>query len=86
MVNYYPGMNNEEALKKVSLGYRMPRPSGCSIELHEIMLDCWKDKPEMRPSFEKLQKQLEVASSSVESNNYIMFVMVIRALYQTVES
>ena len=55
----YPGMTTAEALEQISQGYRMPRPSGCPHQLYEIMLDCWREEPYTRPSFETLQWQLE---------------------------
>ena len=55
----YPGMTNREALAKVEQGYRMPPPPGCPDPLYQIMLDCWKQDPEERPTFEYLKFHLE---------------------------
>lgn len=55
----YPGMTNAEVLQQVDRGYRMPCPPNTPDALYEIMLDCWKDDPEMRPTFETLQWRLE---------------------------
>lgn len=55
----YPGMLNAEVLEKVKKGLRMPRAPGCPSDLYDIMLDCWKEIPEERPTFERLQWQLE---------------------------
>ena len=55
----YPNMTNGEVLAQVPQGYRMPRPLGCPDPLYQIMLDCWKTKPEERPTFEYLKHQLE---------------------------
>ena len=55
----YPEIWTAAVLEKLALGYRMPCPVGCPTKLHEIMLDCWRDKPELRPSFYELQKKLE---------------------------
>ena len=55
----YPGMTNEEVMKQVMVGYRMPHPPGCPDALYQIMLECWKTKPEERPTFEFLKYQLE---------------------------
>lgn len=57
----YPGMDHEEIKRKIREGYRMPKPNGeiCSDELYEIMLNCWKLKPEERPSFKYLYEWLE---------------------------
>ena len=55
----YPGMTKDEVLEQVEQGYRMPQPPGCSDPLYQIMLECWKTKPEKRPTFEYLKHQLE---------------------------
>ena len=55
----YPGWTNAEVLEKISTGYRMGCPSNCPKKLHDIMLDCWREDPASRPTFEHLQWQLE---------------------------
>ncbi|XP_034039266.1 tyrosine-protein kinase Lyn [Thalassophryne amazonica] len=55
----YPGMTKTEVMTSVQRGYRMPQPEGCSAELYEIMLCCWKDKPENRPTFDYMQCVLD---------------------------
>ena len=55
----YPGMTNGEVLAKVEQGYRMPPPPGCPDPLYQIMLDCWKPEPDVRPTFEYLKFTLE---------------------------
>lgn len=54
----YPGMTNPEVIRSLERSYRMPRPDGCPEELYEIMLMCWKQKPEDRPTFDFLQNTL----------------------------
>ena len=55
----YPGMTNGEVLAKVEQGYRMPPPTGCPEPLYQIMMDCWKQDPDERPTFECLKFRLE---------------------------
>ena len=55
----YPGMTNGEVLARVEQGYRMPPPSNCPEPLYQIMLDCWKQEAEERPTFEYLRYTLE---------------------------
>ena len=55
----YPGMTNAQVLEQVKNGYRMPRPPGCPDKLYKIMLNCWQEEPESRPTFETLQWQLQ---------------------------
>ena len=55
----YPGMTNAQVLEQLQQGYRMPRPMGCPDKLYDIMIDCWREEPANRPTFETLQWQLE---------------------------
>ena len=55
----YPGMTNAEVLERIQQGYRMGCPPGCPKQLHDIMLECWREEPAGRPTFETLQWQLE---------------------------
>ncbi len=45
--------------KKVQQGYRLPQEPDCPDKLYTIMQDCWKGKPDSRPTFKTLQQQLE---------------------------
>ena len=62
----YPGMTNDEVMAQIKQSYRMPRPPGCPDLLYQIILTCWKTKPEERPTFEFLKYQLEDYSVSAE--------------------
>uniref|UniRef100_A0A8D2KXU3 Tyrosine-protein kinase n=1 Tax=Varanus komodoensis TaxID=61221 RepID=A0A8D2KXU3_VARKO len=55
----YPGMSNPEVIQNLERGYRMPMPDNCPEELYKLMLQCWKDSPEERPTFEYLKGVLE---------------------------
>ena len=56
----YPGMKNQQVLEAlVHSRYRMPCPIGCPDRLYDIMLNCWSEEPDSRPTFETLQWQLE---------------------------
>lgn len=54
----FSGMTNPEVVRSLDRSYRMPRPEGCPAELYEVMMMCWKEKPEERPTFEFLQNTL----------------------------
>lgn len=66
----YPGMTNAEVLSKVEAGYRIENPKDCPYPLYEIMLNCWKTNPEVRPTFETLQWKLEEFFTS-EGTDYL---------------
>ncbi|KAF7643411.1 hypothetical protein LDENG_00240110 [Lucifuga dentata] len=55
----YPTMTNYQVVQKIPTGYRMPSPPHCPKVLYEIMLECWKENTQERPTFETLQWKLE---------------------------
>ncbi|XP_041109065.1 tyrosine-protein kinase Blk-like isoform X2 [Polyodon spathula] len=63
----YPGMTNPEVIRNLDKNYRMPCPDGCPIELYGIILKCWRERPEDRPTFEYLQVTLEDFYISTET-------------------
>ncbi|MBN3310741.1 FER kinase, partial [Amia calva] len=54
----YPGMTNQQAREQVEKGYRMTSPQKCPEEVYKIMQRCWEYKPENRPKFADIQKEL----------------------------
>ncbi|XP_063309709.1 tyrosine-protein kinase Fer isoform X1 [Pelobates fuscus] len=54
----YPGMTNQQAREQVEKGYRMSSPQKCPEEVFKIMQRCWEYKPENRPKFSEMQKEL----------------------------
>ncbi|XP_041041672.1 tyrosine-protein kinase Fer isoform X1 [Carcharodon carcharias] len=54
----YPGMTNQQAREQVEKGYRMSPPQKCPEEIYNIMLRCWEYKPENRPNFSDVYKEL----------------------------
>ncbi|KAF5923503.1 hypothetical protein HPG69_006674 [Diceros bicornis minor] len=56
----YPGMSNPEVVRSLERGYRMPRPDSCPPELYRgVIAECWRSRPDERPTFEFLQSVLE---------------------------
>ena len=55
----YPGMTDAEVLENLKQGYRMPHPPGCPEDIYKIMMNCWRDDPQERCSFQYLQFTLE---------------------------
>uniref|UniRef100_A0A8D1WNQ1 Tyrosine-protein kinase n=1 Tax=Sus scrofa TaxID=9823 RepID=A0A8D1WNQ1_PIG len=72
MVTYgrvpYPGMSNPEVIRNLERGYRMPRPDSCPPELYNgVIAECWRSRPEERPTFEFLQSVLEDFHTATEA-------------------
>ncbi|XP_063281986.1 tyrosine-protein kinase HCK-like [Pelobates fuscus] len=63
----YPGMSNLEVITALERGYRMPCPQNCPKEFYNVMLQCWQQIPEQRPTFEYLQGVLEDFFTATES-------------------
>jgi hypothetical protein len=58
----------------VSEGYRLPCPSGCSVEIYDIMQQCWHADSKERPRFEALTlhfKELQIAASQDNRGNVL---------------
>lgn len=53
------GMSNPEVIQQLERNYRMPKPDHCPEGLYNIMLLCWREKPEDRPTFDYLRSVLE---------------------------
>ncbi|XP_042302908.1 tyrosine-protein kinase Blk [Sceloporus undulatus] len=62
----YPAMTNPEVIQNLERGYRMPCPDSCPPELYAIMMKCWMQNPNERPTFEHLQTILEDFYTSTE--------------------
>ncbi|KAL9986753.1 hypothetical protein ACROYT_G000943 [Oculina patagonica] len=56
----YPALTNSELCRLLKTGYRMERPHMCCDEVHELMTECWREDPYLRPSFLQLIDRLEV--------------------------
>lgn len=67
-------------------GYRMPKPALCPAALWEVVLKCWEEKPEARPSFTDIYKhifdlvgkneQVKMKESFMVDDNYQITSMV----------
>jgi len=63
----YVGLSNEETITRVSEGYRLPCPASCPKPIYEeVMLPCWNDDPNKRPSFKQIFERL----SRIEGNMF----------------
>ncbi|XP_073243691.1 fibroblast growth factor receptor 2-like [Porites lutea] len=55
----YPGISPMRLCSLLKSRYRMEKPNTCSDEIYKLMMDCWKEDPNERPSFAQLIPILE---------------------------
>ncbi|KAF4020412.1 hypothetical protein G4228_012163 [Cervus hanglu yarkandensis] len=55
----YGEMSNQEVMKSIEDGYRLPPPVDCPAPLYELMKNCWAYDRARRPPFHRLKAQLE---------------------------
>ncbi|KAL4228426.1 hypothetical protein ACF0H5_011473 [Mactra antiquata] len=64
----YPDMGPQEVTEKIHTGYRMPQPIHCSGDLYNLMLMCWAENPENRPSFGDIMQNLHHLAENAENH------------------
>ncbi|ESO91241.1 hypothetical protein LOTGIDRAFT_105485, partial [Lottia gigantea] len=55
----YWNWSNQDVIKAVEKGYRLPPPMDCPEATHQLMLDCWQRERSHRPKFFHIVKTLD---------------------------
>ncbi|XP_067993487.1 ephrin type-A receptor 5 isoform X6 [Melanerpes formicivorus] len=55
----YWEMTNQDVIKAVEEGYRLPSPMDCPAALYQLMLDCWQKDRNSRPKFDDIVSMLD---------------------------
>ncbi|KAI7809919.1 putative ephrin type-A receptor 3-like [Triplophysa rosa] len=55
----YWEMSNQDVIKAIDEGYRLPAPMDCPLVLHQLMLDCWEKSRGERPKFGNIVNTLD---------------------------
>ncbi|KAM8986013.1 LOW QUALITY PROTEIN: ephrin type-B receptor 4-like [Ara ararauna] len=55
----YWDMSNQDVIRAIEHGYRLPPPPRCPPALHRLMLDCWRRDRRARPRFPALVSALD---------------------------
>ncbi|XP_022810324.1 tyrosine-protein kinase receptor Tie-1-like, partial [Stylophora pistillata] len=55
----YPRMDGRKIANSLQEGYRMPKPQHVDDKLYDIMTKCWREDPNLRPSFKNLRNELK---------------------------
>ncbi|XP_073463540.1 protein-tyrosine kinase 6-like isoform X2 [Aquarana catesbeiana] len=50
----YKGLPFKELVTKLVKGYRLPMPPLCTYDIYRLMLECWNEDADKRPSFQKI--------------------------------
>jgi proto-oncogene tyrosine-protein kinase Ret len=51
----YPAVTNHSLVDYIWSGNRLEKPNNCSMDVYQVMLQCWKASPDDRPSFMELR-------------------------------
>ncbi|XP_066517625.1 ephrin type-A receptor 4 isoform X2 [Hoplias malabaricus] len=55
----YWDMSNQDVIKAIEEGYRLPPPMECPVSLHQLMLECWLRDRSDRPKFSQIVNMLD---------------------------
>ncbi|XP_018329142.1 ephrin type-B receptor 1-B isoform X2 [Agrilus planipennis] len=55
----YWNWSNQDVIKSIEKGYRLPAPMDCPEAIYQLMLDCWQKERTHRPSFQSIVKTLD---------------------------
>lgn len=68
----YPCVQNNEIMRFLDAGNRLEKPEICSQFLYELMMECWNENPDDRPSFSEIYERLNPSKNVV----YIDFTVL----------
>ncbi|KAM3921649.1 protein-tyrosine kinase 6 [Leptodactylus fuscus] len=55
----YPGVENSDMLRHLKQGHRLSAPDNCSDKVYKVMLACWHENPQKRPTFNDLKNSID---------------------------
>ncbi|ELT91660.1 hypothetical protein CAPTEDRAFT_90852 [Capitella teleta] len=69
--NPYPSVPVERLFELLREGHRMERPSCSTVDMYHIMLMCWHQNPDLRPTFSELVNELDRVLALTVSEDYL---------------
>lgn len=55
----YWNWSNQDVIKSIEKGYRLPAPMDCPEAIYQLMLDCWQKERTHRPTFQSIVNTLD---------------------------
>ncbi|CAH3185796.1 unnamed protein product, partial [Porites lobata] len=55
----YPDIKPRQIAERLQKGYRMPKPRHVDEKLYQVILKCWEEEPNDRPTFQNLRKTMK---------------------------
>ncbi|XP_071528674.1 ephrin type-A receptor 4-A isoform X4 [Panulirus ornatus] len=55
----YWNWSNQDVIKSIEKGYRLPAPMECPEAIYQLMLDCWQKERNHRPNFASIVRTLD---------------------------
>ncbi|XP_011177197.1 receptor-type tyrosine-protein kinase FLT3 [Zeugodacus cucurbitae] len=65
----YPTISNHELIPFLLSGKRLEKPEICTDQVYAIMMQCWDESADSRPTFEELYKALSPSAAYVDINS-----------------
>lgn len=56
----FEGQTNEDVVKCLREGFRLPCPGSCPTEMYELMVQCWMEEASSRPTFSSLHASIKL--------------------------
>uniref|UniRef100_A0A671SEB3 Ephrin type-A receptor 10 n=1 Tax=Sinocyclocheilus anshuiensis TaxID=1608454 RepID=A0A671SEB3_9TELE len=69
----YWDMGNQDVIKAIEDGFRLPAPVNCPPSLHQLMLDCWQKERTERPTFTLIHSALSKTMRSPDNIGKCLF-------------
>jgi hypothetical protein len=63
------GLNNKEVMQALLNGSRLPPIAKCPRAFHDLMNECWRDVPKMRPTIAEVHSRIAAIMTGLLSGS-----------------
>ncbi|EDO49191.1 predicted protein, partial [Nematostella vectensis] len=67
----YPGIPLWKLFELLKEGYRMEQPVNCQDDVYALMLRCWHENPNQRPTFAEIVKEMDAKLTALSEQEYL---------------